>query len=276
MPSPRATPPRRNARSNQGWRRYAKRFRGALRGRWLRQRWSAAPIALRILAIAAAFLIGLPLANLAWQVLRKPTELFVVIGHKLDKQPAETWRAYGAHFRTFSTDSISAELLAALAQTESSGNPVTRTYWRFRWGWNPLALYKPASSAVGLLQMTDPAFAEASRFCIRGHQAVSDCWLTSLYFRTLPSHAIELGSIYLDRQMAGVLASAPGKGASAQQKQDLAALIHLCGARPARAFSRRGFKPLPGERCGDHLVSLYLAKVNVMAQQFARLAKAGA
>jgi hypothetical protein len=247
-----------------------------LRAPWLRQQWSAAPAAIRIFVIAIAILIGLPLANLAWQVIRKPTELFVVVGHTLDKQPAQTWRSYGTYFRSFATDAISAELLAALAQSESSGNPVTRTYWRFRWGWNPLALYKPASSAVGLLQMTDPAFAEASRFCIRENKVVSDCWLTSLYFRTLPSHAIELGSIYLDRQIAGVLATASGKAASAQQKQDLAALIHLCGARPARAFLRRGFKPLPGERCGDHLVTLYLAKVNAMAQQFARLAKAGA
>ena len=224
----------------------------------------------------AAVLAALPLANLAWQVIRKPTELLFFADRALNKQPAETWREYGALFRRYSTDAVSPELLAALTQTESTGNPAVRTYWRWQLGWNPLAWYQPASSAVGLLQMTDPAFAEASRFCIRGHQAVSDCWLTSLYFRTLPSHAIELGSIYLDRQMAGVLASAPGKGASAQQKQDLAALIHLCGARPARAFLRRGFKPLPGERCGDHLVSLYLAKVNVMAQQLARLAKAGA
>jgi hypothetical protein len=104
---------------------------------------------------------------------------------------------------------------------------------------------------------------------------VSDCWFTSLYFRTWPSHAIELASIYLDRQVAGVMATAPGTTASPQQRQDLAALIHLCGARPARAFVRRGFRPLPGERCGDHLVALYLGKVNAMAQQFARLAKAG-
>jgi hypothetical protein len=122
--------------------------------------------------------------------------------------------------------------------------------------------------------MTDPAFAEASRFCIRNHRVVSDCWFTSLYFRPLPSHAIELASIYLDRQVAGVLAAAPGTSASPRQRQDLAALIHLCGARPARAFLRRGFRLLPAERCGDHLAALYLGKVNAVAQQFTRLAKA--
>jgi hypothetical protein len=267
MPSSRASSPIRKARKKSGRIRFA--------ARWLRRRWATTSTWVRVLVIATAILISLPLVNLVVQVIRKPTELWFVADGTLAKQPAETWRHYGASFRTFSTDSISPELLAALTQTESTGNPVVRTYWRWRWSWNPAAWYKPASSAVGLLQMTDPAFAEASRFCIRDHRVISDCWFTSLYFRTLPSHAIELASIYLDRQVAGVMATAPGTTASPQQRQNLAALIHLCGARPARAFVRRGFRPLPGERCGDHLVALYLGKVNAMAQQFARLAKAG-
>lgn len=275
MPSPRVANPSvrkaRNSKGRRGWRALLSR---SLRARWLRGWWAASPNAVRIIVVALALVIGLPLVNLAVQVIRKPSELFFVVGHTLDKQPSETWRTYGTLFRTFATDTVTPELLAALVQTESSGNPVTRTYWRWRWGWNPFALYKPASSAVGLLQMTDPAFAEVSRFCIRGHAVVGDCWFTSLYARTLPSHSIELASIYLTRQVAGVLATAPAATANAQQTRDLAAMIHLCGARPARAFVRRGFRPLAGERCGDHLVSLYLGRVNAMAQQFARLAKA--
>ena len=41
--------------------------------------------------------------------------------------------------------------------------------------------------------------------------------------------------------------------------------------RPARAFVRRGFQVMVGERCGDHLVTTYLAKVNAMKRQFLRL-----
>jgi uncharacterized protein (DUF2237 family) len=52
----------------------------------------------------------------------------------------------------------------------------------------------------------------------------------------------------------------------------LAAFIHLCGAGPARGFVRRGFQVMAGERCGDHLVTTYLAKVNAMKRQFLRLA----
>jgi hypothetical protein len=161
--------------------------------------------------------------------------------------------------------------LAALAQQESSGNPVDRTYWRWRFSFNPFAIYRPASSAVGLFQMTDPAFAEAERFCIRAN-AVTDtgCGVTP-YIRALPSHAIELASVYLDRNVSAVLDRADVT-ANPQQKQDLAAFIHLCGAGPATAFARRKFHMIADERCGDHSVAAYVARVNAMKLQFQRIA----
>jgi uncharacterized protein (DUF2237 family) len=88
----------------------------------------------------------------------------------------------------------------------------------------------------------------------------------------IPSHAIELAAASLDRGVAAVLARAPDAAANPQQKQDLAALIHLCGASPASAFAQRGFQATAGERCGDHPVAAYLAKVNAMKRQFLRLA----
>lgn len=235
--------------------------------------FARAPRMLRIASGVALLLAAIALLNIAYHVIRKPTELFVIVGNSLDKEPAETWRQYGPLFRTYSTATITPELLAALAQVESSGNPVARTYWRWRWSFNPLAIYKPASSAVGLYQMTDPAFSEAARFCVRGN-AVTDagCGFTSLYTRAIPSHAIELASVYLDRQVADVLTRAGDVKASARERQDLAAFIHLCGAGPATAFARRKFQMLPGERCGDHLVASYVARFNAMKRQFLRLA----
>ncbi len=234
------------------------------------------PRPLKIAAVIVLVLAAFALANLAYHVLRKPTELFVLAGHSLDKEPEETWRQYGALFRENATRSITPELLAALAQTESSGNPVARTYWRWRLALNPFALYQPASSAVGLFQMTDGAFDEAARFCIRDHEVVSEgCGAPSLYVRAWPAHAVALTAIYLDRQVAGVLARHPGAKPRAQQKQDLAAVIHLCGAGPAAGFVRRGFRPEDGERCGDHSVAGYLGKVNAMKRQFQTLAADG-
>ncbi|WP_024510177.1 transglycosylase SLT domain-containing protein [Bradyrhizobium sp. ARR65] len=244
--------------------------------RWARGKLGRTPRAIRIVGAAAVLLAVISLTNLVYHVVHKPTELFFFVGNALDKEPAETWRQYGSLFRTYSTGTITPELLAALAQVESTGNPVARTYWRWRLSLNPFAIYQPASSAVGLYQMTDAAYAEAARYCIRGN-AVADagCGFTSLYIRAIPSHAVELTAVYLDRNVADVLARAGDAKASPQQKQDLAAFIHLCGAGPARAFVRRGFQTMAGERCGDHLVAAYLARVNAMKRQFLRLAADG-
>ena len=242
------------------------------------RRWklARAPRAARIVGAVAILLAVVALMNLLYHVIRKPTELFAFVGNGLDKQPAETWQQYGPLFRTYSTNTITPELLAALAQVESAGNPVARTYWRWRLSLNPLTIYQPASSAVGLYQMTDAAYTEAARSCVRGKAAVdTGCGFTSLYIRAIPSHAIELASVYLDRNVAAVLARAPDVTASPQQKQDLAAFIHLCGAGPATAFARRDFQMMAGERCGDHLVAAYLSRVNAMKREFLRLAADG-
>ena len=229
------------------------------------------------IAIAIAILLPLlALTNLVYHVIRKPTELFFFVGHRLDKEPAETWRQYGTLFRSYSTGTITPELLAALAQVESSGNPVDRTYWRWRWSFNPFAIYQPASSAVGLFQTLDATAAEAARFCIREHAVVdTGCGFTSFTIRAIPSHATELASVYLDRNVAAVLARAGHVTASPQQKQDVAAFIHLCGAGPATAFARRNFRMIAGERCGDHLVASYVSRVNAMKREFVRLAADG-
>lgn len=263
----------RKRRGRQSWRtslRSARRWRGI---KWARRKVATAPTAARIAFVVALILAAATLSNVAYQVVRKPTELLFFVGGALDKVPSETWRQYGLLFRKYSTTSITPELLAALAQIESTGNPVARTYWRWQLTWNPFGLYKPASSAVGLYQMTDAAYADASRYCVRRHAVEdADCWFNSLYIRGMPSHAIELAAVYLDRNVEAVLAYAPDMTANPQQKQDLAAVIHLCGARPARGFVRRGFHVTAGERCGDHLVTTYLAKVNGMKRQFLRLA----
>jgi hypothetical protein len=243
--------------------------------RWARRKLARIPRALLIAGVAAILLPAVALINLVYHVVHKPTELFFFVGNALDKEPAETWRKYGPLFRTYSTGTITPELLAALAQVESTANPVARTYWRWRLSLNPLAIYQPASSAVGLYQMTNPAYAEVARFCIRNNAVVDDDCGFSPYIRVVPSHAVELASIYLDRNVAAVLARAPNAKPSSQQKQDLATLIHLCGAGPALAFARRGFQVMDGERCGDHLVAAYLARVNTMKRQFLRLAADG-
>ena len=200
----------------------------------------------------------------------------------LSKTPAETWESYQYIFRKYSTSVMTAELLAALAQVEASGNPVARTYWRWLFTGEPLKIYRPASSAVGMYQLTDGTFAQARRYCIRDHAVVEDgpwndvhsCWFNGLYTRVIPAHAVELTSAYLHREVAESLANARVRRASLGQRQDLATLIHLCGAGAGEAYVRRGLRLTPGQRCGDHSARAYLARVHEEERTFARLAAA--
>ena len=221
----------------------------------------------------------LAVANWLIQLARKPSEVFFPLDGAFAKTPAQTWREYRTVFNEHSTALMTPELLAALAQVEGAGNPVARTYWRWRASWNPVELYRPASSAVGMYQITDARFAEAKRYCIHAHVAVDagpwyepgTCWFNALYLRVLPSHAIELTSAFLDRRVALILAELRIRGATLQQRQDLAAVIHLCGASVAQAYARRGFRPAPRERCGDHDLRGYLARLNTLKRYFSLL-----
>jgi hypothetical protein len=271
--------PRRRPRKRSDWAAFLRAARRRGGNAW-RVLWRA-PLWVRIVVAAVVILAVWSVVNVAYQVIRKPTELFFPVSGALTKPPAETWRQYAPLFREFSTSIVTPELLAALAQAESAGDPVARTYWRWRLAWNPLKLYQPASSAVGMYQMTDAAFADAKQYCIHDHQVVADgpwyaqaCWLKSAYTRILPSHAIELTAVSLDRQVRDVAEGSRLATATKQQREDLAAIIHLCGAGPGEAFARRGFRLAPAERCGDHDAGAYLARVDAMKRQFRRLAAA--
>jgi len=221
-----------------------------------------------MLAVAAG-VVGLAAANWLIQMVRKPSEVFFPLDAALAKTPAQTWRQYRELFIEHSTAVMTPELLAALAQAEGAGNPVARTYWRWRVSWNPAEVYRPASSAVGMYQITDARFAEAKRYCIRKHVSVEDsCWFNALYFRALPSHAIEMTSAFLDRRTAQILAQSGMRAVRLQQKQDLAAVVHLCGASVAEAYARRGFRPAARERCGEHELRGYLARLNALKRVF--------
>jgi len=224
-------------------------------------------------------------ASVNWvvQVARKPTEVFFPVSTALMKAPEQTWRQYGPVFARHSTAVITPELLAALAQVEGSGNPVARTYWRWQLSSNPFEIYRPASSAVGMFQITDGTFADARRYCIHDHVVVEDgpwhdlrsCWFNALYTRVLPGHAAEMTAALLDRTVAHTLSRNRIVTASHQQRQDLAAVIHLCGGGAGNLYARNGFRFRRGQRCGDHDARRYLARVNTLKRQFARLAAAG-
>jgi hypothetical protein len=231
------------------------------------------------LGIAAVLFLAV---NWIYQVIHKPSELFFPVSGTLYKSPAETWSQYGSLFEKYSTDIMTPELLAALAQVEGSGNPIVRTYWRWSWGTHPFEVYRPASSAVGMYQLTDGTFAEARRYCVHEHHVVEEgpwddlhsCWFNDLYTRVIPSNAIEMTSAYLDRAVTATLLAHHVRSASLQQEQSLAAVIHLCGAGAGDLYVRRGLRLTEGQKCGDHVARAYVGRVNAMKRLFTRLADA--
>lgn len=251
----------------------------ARRRRW----WRAlrrAPTFVQVAAAISALVTLWVAANGIYQVVRKPTELFFPVSGALHKTPAATWGAYASIFRRHSTDVISPELLAALAQVEGSGNPVARTYWRFAWRSDPFELYRPASSAVGMYQITDGTFDRAKRYCIHDHVVVEEgpwydwrsCWGNALYFRVIPSDAVEMTSAFLDRAVANTLARHRIRNVTRAQQHRLAAVIHLCGTGAADRYAKNGLAFAPGDRCGSHDPRDYLARVDEMKAVFATLA----
>jgi Transglycosylase SLT domain len=237
-----------------------------------------APLAFQLGAGALVVVVLWFAANWGYQVARKPAELLFPVSSVLNKTPAETWRQYAPIFREHATAVITPDLLAALAQVEGAGNPAARTYWRWRLTHDPFEVYRPASSAVGMYQITDGTYREAKRYCIRNHAVVEDgpwhewrsCWFNGLYLRVVPGHAVEMTSALLDRRVAGILERQRLTKATLQQKQDLAAVIHLCGAAAGDAFARHGFRPGDNQRCGEHALRRYLAQVNSLKRLFAR------
>jgi hypothetical protein len=228
-----------------------------------------------LIVLAIAVILWLAV-NWVYQVVRKPSELFFPVSGTLNRTPTETWRQYAPLFQEYSTNVISPELLAALAQIEGSGNPVVRTYWRWSFKPKPFEVYRPASSAVGMYQITDGTFAQARRYCIRQHAVAEDgpwndwksCWFNRLYTRVIPSHAVELTAAYLDRSVTITLERHRLKFVTLERKHELAALIHLCGAGAGDAYVRRGLRLREGERCGDHDTRDYVARVNGMIRVF--------
>ena len=195
-----------------------------------------------VLAIGGFF--GL---NWIYQVIRKPGELFAPISASLSKSPETTWQSYGSLFEKHSTNIISPEFLAALAQVEGAAAPsLARTGAGS--GHGTLSTFIVRQSALGMFQITDGTFAEARfasgiiRSCsmVRGTTYVPAGSTASI--RTIPSHSIEMTAAHLHRSVVDTLAAHRTPKVSLTQQQELAAVIHLCGLKRGETFVIRASK----------------------------------
>ncbi|MCM2281311.1 MAG: transglycosylase SLT domain-containing protein [Bdellovibrionaceae bacterium] len=236
---------------------------------WFRRRFELAVLIGAVICVALA-------TNWIYQVWRKPSELIGVFDDHFHKGPYETWDSYGSTFAAMSTNIMTPDLLAALAQAESNGNPIVRTYWKFRWTTDLTRLFAPASSAVGMFQITEGTFEEAKDFCVRDGVAVraqesADCRGT-VYSRLLPAHAIEMTAARLHWHAENLLRRYRVRRAALRDKQNLATVIHLCGLGKGERFVRTGLQLTRLGRCGDHSAASYVRRVAKLQREFKRFA----
>ena len=133
-----------------------------------------------------------------------------------------------------------------------------------------------------MYQLTDGTFAEAKHYCIHDHHVVEEgpgtigiragsTVSTCVSFRV---DAVEMTSAYLDRAVTATLLAITC-GRPPAPEQDLAAVIHLCGAGAGDLYVRRGLRLTDGQKCGDHEARVYVGRVDAMECLFARLAAGG-
>ena len=229
----------------------------------------------------AVVLLGLALlaANFIAQLVLKPSEVLGLAGMGSTKTPRQTWAELGPAFQSRATRLIAPEFLAALAQVESSGDPFAGPPWRWRWTTNPLRLYGPASTAVGLMQITDGNFKQARVLCVKNGRVARDgpwsdpdaCRLTGLYSRLAAADAIEMTSAFLHLHVSKLLAKTKRK-VSVREREGLAAVIHLCGPEKGPALVRANFNADALGSCGEQAVGPYVRQVLRYRAQFSRMA----
>ncbi len=227
--------------------------------RWTQIKW---------VSIAVA---GFLVVNFTIQILRKPTEALGIVP-TTKKTPMQTWQSYRDEFRSSATPIITADFLAAVAQVESSGDPVAQPKWVFRWTTDIFRVYAPQSSAVGLMQITEGNFVEAKNYCVRRGKVETNCWLNNLYARFWPSHSIEMAAGFMHVQVEKFLAMYKLSSVKRESQQRLAAVIHLCGKGRAPEFIKNKFRVSSSfQRCGTHDPREYLNKVAMYQRQFSRM-----
>ncbi|MCB0348754.1 MAG: hypothetical protein KDD37_07955 [Bdellovibrionales bacterium] len=218
--------------------------------------------------LIAGLALGILALNIILGVIRKPAHLLNPISKLFYKVPSQTWNSYKDVFSSYETDILDAHFLAALAQTESSGNPIATAYWQFSFKQDILSIFQPASSSIGLYQMTYDTFEDAKRFCFLNGEVRADdnranlkiCWKNNFRFRFLVSDSVSLTSARLHYYTQKVLKKYKGAVSKLKQQQ-LAAIIQLCGPNRASSFIRNGFSVKSMGLCGSHSVPAYVARV---------------
>jgi hypothetical protein len=82
-----------------------------------------------------------------------------------------------------------------------------------------------------------------------------------------------MSAAFLDISVSRTLRQLKREGATLREKQDLAAIMHLCGVTAGEAFAKRGFRLASNQRCGGQNVGAYLGQMVALQRTFATLGR---
>ena len=207
--------------------------------------------------------------NFVVQIYRKPSELISYWYSGQASGIEETWNRFGDDFISYSTPYVFPEVLASLAQIESGGRVWASPLGQVKIKTNLDRIYAPASSAIGLMQLTDGHFEQARKYCIVKGELKRGCTMNWIYSRLWPSHSIELAASYLHMSIAKLR-----KWYRRQFKKTdlikLSSVIHLCGPEKAAIFVEDQLEFRRFKQCGDHRVDRYVNKVLSFSKKFSQ------
>lgn len=220
--------------------------------------------------------IVISICYIAFHIYHKPSIILLPVSNSFNKLPNETWDTYKDYFNEYSSKTISPFLIAAIVQHESAGNPLAQTYWKWNWDVNPFKWFAPASSSLGLMQMTSGTWEDAKKFCTLGGEVIREegkksCW-NFLASRLFPASNIRLASIRYHYYLKKWKESLGVDNLSSKLSRRFISVMHLCGVEKAFKWADKPHL-LKKRRCGGHSVREYLRSIARLERKFRNISQ---
>lgn len=218
--------------------------------------------------LSVKLIMAILLLNLVFQIYQNPIHIFSFVSRPFSKTPQQTWKQYGEVFQELGDSHLTPELLAAIAQVESNGNPLAAPAWKVEATTDLAQIFAPASSAFGLMQITKGTF-ESMRII-----AKSEGHPTPIMTRLSARDQIQLSVLHLRRNIQEILGQKGWEKLDRKRTTSLASVIHLCGPEIGRRLTKSGFRAERLPRCGSHWPQVYIQRVWELRQTFEKMTAA--
>ncbi len=205
--------------------------------------------------------------NFIYQIYRQPTEILSLVYPGKSSTLEETYERYMETFHHAATPTVRPELLASIAQVESSGRVWASPPWEFKIGRGWDRIFAPSSSAFGLMQITKGHHQRVGEMCLKGRDSSSLCQDHKVWSRIFPSHSIKMASVYIEKSIKKYINN---KNYPEDKLVKAAAIAHLCGEGRLDSFIAANFTFKNFKTCGSHNAVKY---VNTVLDGYYKLKK---